>query len=713
MAPAARIAAFRRRCVHAAAKRSEQPGRIIPSAMNVPSVPSESAVRPVALGRYAVGVGLLVVAGVWFQLDARQPSELWAQAEALYLTGHAGGPVRAVEAFSDTLWLGEGIGLTQLSIADPGFPELVARHVVGPESEVLDLFAAPGSLYVAASDGLRRYGTGQGDFGETAFVRTPGRAVGVAAAASQLLVADETYGLLIVDATDGLSVEAAVPMDGGATAPPAVTESLAAVAGGEVLILKVGAGGVHPVARVDVEGITLGVALAGNYLYISSTGGGLTALDLSVPEAPVVTSEQPMTAGRLLAFGGHLYLGGAGARVLDLSDPGHPRDVHGVPGPFEPFSGAADLSVQGETLYGALGVGMRAMSLADPVLPTASVEWRGFWPVVDIAIDGSETHVLIAKGAFGLDIVDISDATRAVAIMSYVPPGGVYGVAIDGSDAYLSTTRGGERLDLRDPSDPIPTGALADDWPVSPWIDASGGTVVGLGTDTLVTWRAGVGGHLDFDVLPDWPVGGTARGVAVVGTMAYLALGSAGLVAIDVGDPEEPRYLGSMPLEGDVHAIDVDSDAIVVGLDDGYAVLSHVPDRLPRLEARMKIGTAVHDVAVVSGHALLVTHEGTVQMIELQAPNEPGPVVYRSGAPLQHIVAQRGGAIVAGSRGLLILEDEASEIPVPTAVASGTAPTEPPPPRTREPSATPTATAESTSTPDSPRYRLFAPIVSS
>ena len=150
----------------------------------------------------------------------------------------------------------------------------------------------------------------------------------------------------------------------------------------------------------QIGGHSYAVAVQGPIAYLG-VGPRLVLLDVSDPARPAVlgrTGVLPGVVQGVAVSGSHAYVaaGDGGLRVVDVSDPAHPREV-----------GSCD---------------------------TPGEAWG-------VAVSGSYAYV--AAGDAGLRIVDVSDPAHPREVGSYDTPGSAWDVAVSGSYAYVADRDGG------------------------------------------------------------------------------------------------------------------------------------------------------------------------------------------------------------------------------------------------------------------------------
>lgn len=251
-------------------------------------------------------------------------------------------------------------------------------------------------------------------------------------------------------------------------------------------------------------GVSYAVAAQSSYVY-AGFGAELAVLDAGDPSRPARVGylTLPDTVQQIAVAGHYAYVAdeSAGLRVVDIADPTAPREVASYP------TGAPSRSVAaaGERIYVGDSSSLRIVSVADPAAPAAlgsytlaSPEW-----IERIAVAGDYAYV----GALGLvSIVDLSDPAAPTLAGTLSPDGTIAGLAAADGYAYVSDTYSLRVFDVAQPGAPRLAAV------VRPGADFFGAVVLGNG-------RAYVGG-------------------------------GAGLVAIDISRPTDPRVIGTSSAAG-------------------------------------------------------------------------------------------------------------------------------------------------------------------
>ena len=311
------------------------------------------------------------------------------------------------------------------------------------------------------------------------------------------------------------------------------------------------ANGVIGLERVDAEVIgsdTLSageihdMALVGNFAYLAAWGGGLVVVDYSDPAAPSVVAS--------------LGLG----------------------------SLATGVTVAGDYAYVvAVGNGLHVVDISDPTLPATVGSYYTGSDTRGVAVAGNYAYV--AAGNNGLIVVDITDPTLPGYLDGDVGQGagsGVYtlatsdrafGVAVSGNYAFVGNWWDG--LLVVDITDPTLPG----------YLDGDAGQGAGSGVYVLDTPRL-------------------AGDPAIAGDYLYLNDYDS-LQVIDIADPTQPTFAGSVSSSDHMTRIQVDGDrAYVTEWLDGLKVLDISDPTQPTVLDTVAAGPGCGGVAVAGRFGL-------------------------------------------------------------------------------------------------------------
>lgn len=319
----------------------------------------------------------------------------------------------------------------------------------------------------------------------------------------------------------------------------------------------------------------------------------------------------------------------------------------------------AALTTQAGRLCLALGpeVALFDVSLGKPGSRRGYVVFRDM--VQDVALTSDGAYAAVAARAEGLRLVDITQPAVPREVASLAAPGGAMGVAIEGRYAYVATGSGLQIVDIADPAHIRPISAL----------EASGSARrVALHGDHVYVARLSCGdtcqaGLLAVDVSdPERPVAmGTVEvegwaaqvdvAVASSGSYVFLAAGMAGMRVIDVSDPGAPVEVGAwkpdqpLPNVWRVHVIG-DRDWLADGTAGLYELdVSH--PAVPTLVASCPASGGAVDVTADNGNVYLVTPD-TLVTFDVGDPAAPRSVASQSIVGNAERLALDGGTVYVG-----------------------------------------------------------------
>jgi hypothetical protein len=206
--------------------------------------------------------------------------------------------------------------------------------------------------------------------------------------------------------------------------------------------------------------------------------------------------------------------------------------------------------------YAAVADYWKGLSVVDLQDISGRLVQVGQASVVDVSVDVaySGTLAYLSAGNTGLHIFDLSDPRAPAPLGTLEPSGAAGGLAITGTTVYLAAGDSGLRIvDASDPAQPVERGAFhTPEWlydvAAGPRLDAPG----------QVAYLASTGWLRILDTTdPAAPmelghayIGGANVGVAVEGSLVYLANATFGLFVYDVSNPQAPLPAGSYPWSG-------------------------------------------------------------------------------------------------------------------------------------------------------------------
>jgi hypothetical protein len=321
------------------------------------------------------------------------------------------------------------------------------------------------------------------------------------------------------------------------------------------------------------------VAVAGNYAYVAETawfcgfpgcirvGAGLLVIDISNPANPqgVGGYDTSGSAPGVAVSGNYAYvtettgqcspLGGCTPpdgqlHVIDVSNPTNLQRVGG----YDNSVSAQGVAVSGNYAYvAARSAGLQVIDISNPANPQR-LGSRGIGGGTAQAVAVSGNYAYVAAGSAGLQVIDVSNPANPQRAGGYDTSGSAQGVAVSGNYAYVADDVAGlQVIDVSNPANPqrvggYDTGGYAQVVGVA--VSGNYAYVAEIGRWTGSNY---VGGGLEvIDIsnpanpqrVGGYDTNGIAWGVAVSGNYAYVVNGDAGLQVIDVSNPANPQRAG-------------------------------------------------------------------------------------------------------------------------------------------------------------------------
>ncbi len=480
-------------------------------------------------------------------------------------------------------------------------------------------------------------------------VPTAGEAGAVAILSNCLYVADGASGLLIFDVSNP-----ALPVLIGSFDTPGTAFGLtifgrhAYVAdGGQGLrIIDIS----DPSSPVSVSRCVTedarDVRVSNNEACVADGTGGLKIIDVSSPAAPV-NDRSLNTAGIAVALslsGGYAFLadGFNGLRIIDTS---YPYTVAAVPS----FDFTSDVSLAGGYAYVADRSTVQVLDIAAADEPKRVAAWLGYGNAWGTALAGG--HFYLADGDGGLIVFDVS-ASYIIETGYCVTPGFAYDVAVAGSHAYVADAAGLQIIDVSDPTKPVA---------ISSFNTTGTGTTNSVALSGKYAYLAdGRAGLKIVDISnPAAPaLAGSssastdAFGVAVSGDYAYVADGTTGLRILNISNPAYPAEVGFCDTPGTAFGVAVSGNyAYVADFDSGLHIVDVSNPKSPAIVATVPTGGLALRVVVAGGYAYVGAGPAGLQVVNVSNPTTPVVVGNASTAELATGVALAGDRVYVADAG--------------------------------------------------------------
>ena len=253
------------------------------------------------------------------------------------------------------------------------------------------------------------------NLGTPVYKDTNGTARGVAINGNYAYVADNNWGLAVIDISD--------PTNPGA-----------------------------PVYR-NTTGYAHGVFIKGNYAYVADYTSGLAIIDISNPSSPGTPVYRATSKAYGVAISGnYAYVadGDAGLAVIDISNPASP----GAPVYRNTNGSARGVAISGNYAYVAdRSSGLAIIDISNPASPGTPIYVDTNGEARGVAISGNYAYV--ADKDAGLAIINISDPTNPGNPLYVDTNGEARNVDVRGNYAYVADKDAGLAIiDITDPTNP-------------------------------------------------------------------------------------------------------------------------------------------------------------------------------------------------------------------------------------------------------------------
>jgi hypothetical protein len=427
---------------------------------------------------------------------------------------------------------------------------------------------------------------------EAGFYDTPGNASGLAVSGNYAYVADADSGLRIIDVSDP-----AAPFEAGyySRAYPvgvAVAGSYAYLAGpSQICIIDIS----DPASPDSIGSLDLtvggncwgtGVAVSGNYAYVSVADSGLWVINVSNPSAPahVGSCNTPGRAYGVSVSGSYVYLsdGPGGMEIINVSSPASPY-IEGICGGLgETYA----VALTAFYVYAAVnGCGLQVIENLGPDIPQEIAVY--VTPGRSRAVAVSGNYAYLSYLGYGIEILDVSDPGNP-AHVSYFKPNlsssDPYQMAVSGNYAYLADGIYGLRiLNVTNPASPSQTGYLN--------------------------------------------TSGTAYDVVLRDSLAFIADGSQGLRVIDVSNPAAPADVGGYNTLGTAYAVAISGNYAFVA--DGYQGVKIIDISIPTTPAQVAAWDSsafpmnAVDIVVNGNYAYVAWGGSGLVILDVSTPTNP------------------------------------------------------------------------------------------
>jgi len=404
----------------------------------------------------------------------------------------------------------------------------------------------------------------------------------------------------------------------------------------------------HWMVEMETPGSVMGVAIAGDYAFLSDGMSGLQVVDISDPDSPVIvgSADTPGFALNVAVDGDFAFVadGAMGLQVIDISAPEFPVIV----GSLDTPGSATAVAVDGGFAHVADGsAGLLVVDVSVPESPVVagSVSAPGF--SAEITLSGN--HCFLACGVEGLNVIDILDPGNPVIVGSVDTPGSSSGVAVLGNWAYVADGASGlQVVDVSIPESPVIAGSLGLD-------GASLGIEV-LGGFAYMS-QQGVGLQVVDISMPESPVPagsvelvGMSKTITVSGSNAYVVAFGFDLQVIDISGAESAPILSTLGFSQSVKGVASKGDyAYSMGISE-FSVIDMASPATPVAVGSIHLSGYGQTIAMMGNYAFVsLGVHAPIQVVDVSVPESP-VVVSNVQAGSSDISIDGNIAVVGGGR---------------------------------------------------------------
>ena len=373
---------------------------------------------------------------------------------------------------------------------------------------------------------------------------------------------------------------------------------------------------------------------------LADGGAGLRVIDISDPTSPVEVGfyDTPGFAADVAVKADLALVVDVAAGlllVIDISDPANPVEV----GVFDTPGFAQGLAVKEELALVADGEAGLVILCVAPQIPIpgdtdgnclvdpVEVDLVGQWPfgraiAVASAEIGGTPYALLGSGG-ALLVLDITDPADPILVSSIATPGVVQGLAVTGNLTLVADGYKGLRvIDISDPTSPSEVGFFDTPYRAN---SVAAKDDLALVTDLFTGLRViDLSDPTNPVELGFYDTPSISYGVVVKDDLALVAAEAEGLRVIDISDPTSPFEIGFYDTPGFALSVAVKDDlALVADLFGGLRVIDISDPTSPSEVGFFDTPDVARDVAVKDDLALVADHSGGLRVIAIADPISP------------------------------------------------------------------------------------------
>ena len=548
------------------------------------------------------------------------------------LTGQTGGTTKALEREGDVLYVGTGLHVMALDVADPENMQVLANSPLLPQCVESMESDGDGHLFVCCGDGglVILDVSNQSEPVVLSMLDTHGCTEGVALYGDYAVLADGPQGIQVVDVSD-------------LTDPQVVSEAYSLAYVYDVVIqdgVAYAAGGGSGLFVVDLndpespaeaglismDGLQYDAELSDGRLYLAGAWGGLSVFELNAPLEPELIYHIKTTGWAMaLTSVGHNLL------VLDGADGAM---LYGIAGEIPVLMSTFTLDgfVVAGTTDGRTAFlldeqyGLMAVDYTLKSKPALLSRWMPLMEGRRVTLSGTTAYV--AGGLSGMHVVDLSDWSNPQETYWYNSDGGyVSNVLVSGETAYVSSYMDTDEplavFDVSDPLSPQELGSLPNDDVVFNAAFRS----IALGEESV--YVAGEHAALTVDIRDSADLQVTSRIDSDIepnsaATRGNLFVTGPQVQIFDVSDPQNLVFLSSMDNNTSGEAVEfLDDTTLICAGEPGIWVVDLTDPSNPVKIGELELSGSPMGITMVGTTGYVCALGNGIYVVDFSDPENP------------------------------------------------------------------------------------------
>ncbi len=375
------------------------------------------------------------------------------------------------------------------------------------------------------------------------------------------------------------------------------------------------------------------VAVYNGYAYIAVGASGVDVVDLST-NTIITTSDTDGNANALVTDGSYLYVADdtSGLSVIDISNP----SLASVVGTCATLVNAVDISLTGNLVCIADGTGgLVVINISDPTFPFITGFDDSPTDAVSIAADGDTVCVVDDSSSFDLiEAYKLNDYRPRAVNSATTNFDGNMGLAFN--DKYIfaganNSVSGNDDIKIIDSLTYSVVNTYSTDYfDVSRFIVIGDYLFFGSTEEMFGDGRMNI---LDISKAPDvslisyFDFNSVLFGSVISGDYCF-AVGSSGIIVLDISNPQKPVQIGYLSLPGISVDIDISGHyAYIASYTAGLQVVDISNPHSPTKVTSLNIPNLSYSVATTDSYAYVgikdASNNGVFKIVDITNPSNP------------------------------------------------------------------------------------------